>query len=108
MVFSCLSQAEYIWVEAFPTELRLVSPGLLMVGVYSNIEKVPCQTNQSAVFLSNTDPKFDLKVSMALAAQAQGKSIRFLINNIDDPNTCKTISANGKVATVFDYYWYIK
>jgi len=108
LALSNFAFAEHIWVETVPTQLRLLSPGLVLIGTYSNIDKVECQTNPSAVFLPNTDPQFDLKVSMALAAQAQGKAIQFLINNIGDPSTCKTISAHGSVATVFDYYWYIK
>ncbi len=96
----------YIWSAAVPTEVHIVPNGLVLLGDFNN-NGVTCATGPKAIYLPNTDPNFDAKLSLALTAKASGKKIKVLINDPLESN-CIQISAMGYVPIAFHYYWQLK
>ena len=93
----------YLWSHAVPTQVHIVPAGLVLVGDFDN-NGVSCANGPKAIFLPKTDANYEAKLSLALTANAAGKTIRVLIN---DPveNNCQLISAFGMVPIAYHYYW---
>tara|TARA_R110001599_G_scaffold249359_1_gene449215 strand:- start:7743 stop:8126 length:384 start_codon:yes stop_codon:yes gene_type:complete len=115
LLLSLELHAANTWVSSVPKEVRLLGDGLLVVGdflmsdgVTKQLSTVSCAGSKNLIFLPSSDPQFDRKLSMALAAQASGKTLVAYIYDTGTSNVCTTLSAHGSVATVYHYYWYIK
>jgi len=107
--FLCLISSgahAYIWSVAVPSEVHIVPNGLVLIGDFNNTG-VTCATGPKAIYLPNTDPNFDAKLSLALTAKATGKRIQVLIGDPVETN-CIQISAMGYVPIAFYYYWQLK
>jgi hypothetical protein len=106
MLISAPAFADYVWVTAVPTEVHMVSEGLMLVGDFDT-SGVPCATGRKAILLQETDKHFDRKVSIALIAHSSKKKITALVNN-PGADSCTQISAHGWVPIVYHYYWQLK
>jgi len=96
-----LNAAEYIWSSAVPKEVHIIPNGLVLIGEFNNTG-ITCATGPKAIYLPNSDQNFDSKLSLALTAKASGKSIRVLLEVIDN---CYQVSALGFVPPAHPYYW---
>lgn len=101
-VFSSPAQA-YLWSAAVPQEIHIVPHGLVLVGDFDNTG-VLCASGPRAIFLSNQDPSFKEKLTLALTAKATQKKIRVVINEPIEFN-CIDIPATGYVPVASYYFW---
>lgn len=106
LIFVLFSQsllAVGIWVQAVPTQIHIVPDGLVVRGLF-NASGVTCSTDNNAVFLPNTDPNYNAKLTIALAAKATGQPLQVRLGTASD-SECKGISAMGEVPVAYFYYW---
>ncbi|NRA25387.1 MAG: hypothetical protein HRU08_13140 [Oleispira sp.] len=108
LFISTVNASTYIWSSAIPTQVHIVPEGLLLIGDFENAG-VNCAgaITQAAILLPKSDPGFEHKLSLALTANAAGKTIETLVYT-EASSDCIQISASGYVPKAHYYYWRLK
>lgn len=103
-LFMVLNQAyAQLWSSAIPDEIHIVPRGLVLIGDFDNTG-VLCSTGPKAIYLSNLDPQFKEKLTLALTAKATDKKIRVAINQPIE-YSCIKILTLGYVPIASHYFW---
>ena len=105
-LYGTVNATDYVWTSAVPTEVHIIPDGLVVLGDFDR-PGVECASGPKAIYLPQSDPGYDAKLSLTLTAKATGKKIEVLLG-VPLATNCFTVSAHGQVPVAHPYYWRLK